>query len=188
MRSLEEWTKYLEQQEQSVERSREPEEAAPSMNPLPAMETAPSVRADPPKSVEQARPTPPNAQPPARTAPSGRTMSAADHSDAASVQEAVRMRKRLPKKPSSLPDGGQKEAAQGSYKGFKESREELLQRLLDPILSLEDAARVLDVCPTTVRRYTNKGLLKHIRTAGNQRRFYLSDVLALLKARTPGAE
>ena len=62
----------------------------------------------------------------------------------------------------------------------KETREELLARLLDPVLTLDEAAQVLNVCPTTVRRYTNRGLLEHHRTVGNQRRFRLSHVLALL--------
>ena len=75
------------------------------------------------------------------------------------------------------------EVAQNSYKTFKESRSELIQRLLDPPITLEEAARVLDVCPTTVRRYTNRGMLRHFRTAGNQRRFRLSDVLTFMETR-----
>lgn len=75
------------------------------------------------------------------------------------------------------------EVAQNSYKAFRESRSELIQRLLDPQISLEEAARVLNVCPTTVRRYTNRGVLKHYRTAGNQRRFRLSDVLTFMETR-----
>ena len=73
------------------------------------------------------------------------------------------------------------EIAQNSYKAFKETRDELIQRLLDPTISLEEAARMLNVCPTTVRRYTNRGALKHYRTAGNQRRFKLSDVLLFME-------
>jgi excisionase family DNA binding protein len=65
-------------------------------------------------------------------------------------------------------------------RGRQETREELLRRLLDPVLSLEEAAQVLGVCTTTVRRYTNRGLLKHHRTSGNQRRFKLSDVLSFM--------
>lgn len=64
----------------------------------------------------------------------------------------------------------------------KETREELLARLLDPELTLEEAAQVLNVCPTTVRRYTNRGILPHFRTMGNQRRFRLSQVLAFLES------
>ena len=73
------------------------------------------------------------------------------------------------------------EVAQNSYKAFKEGRGDMIQRLLDPQLTLEEAARILNVCPTTVRRYTNRGALKHLRTAGNQRRFRLSDVLAFME-------
>lgn len=63
------------------------------------------------------------------------------------------------------------------YRGeFKESRNELIRRLLDPQLSLEETSRLLGVCPATVRRYTNRGWLKHHRTQGGQRRFRLSDI------------
>ena len=80
---------------------------------------------------------------------------------------------------------GQDDAVQGSYKRqFKESRLALIERLLDPTLSLEDTARLLNVCPTTVRRYTNRGLLRHQRTAGDQRRFKLSDVLSFMEAQS----
>jgi excisionase family DNA binding protein len=78
---------------------------------------------------------------------------------------------------------GQDDAVQNSYKRqFKESRLALIERLLDPTLSLEDTARLLNVCPTTVRRYTNRGLIRHQRTAGDQRRFKLSDVLSFMEA------
>lgn len=64
------------------------------------------------------------------------------------------------------------------YRGeFKESRQELVKRLLDPELSLEETSRLLGVCPATVRRYTNRDWLKHHRTIGGQRRFRLSDVV-----------
>ena len=64
------------------------------------------------------------------------------------------------------------------YRGdFKETREELVQRLLDPELSLEEASRLLGVCPATVRRYTNRGWLTHHRTQGGQRRFRLTDIV-----------
>ena len=60
----------------------------------------------------------------------------------------------------------------------EETREELLRRLVDPTLTLEETACILEVCPTTVRRYTNRGILPHERSTGNQRRFKLSSVLA----------
>lgn len=64
---------------------------------------------------------------------------------------------------------------------FKESREELIRRLVDPELNLEDTARLLGVCPATVRRYTNRGWLPHHRTNGNQRRFRLSGIVAFVE-------
>lgn len=64
------------------------------------------------------------------------------------------------------------------YQGeFKESREDLIRRLLDPELTLEETSRLLGVCPATVRRYTNRGWLIHHRTKGGQRRFRLSGVV-----------
>jgi excisionase family DNA binding protein len=60
---------------------------------------------------------------------------------------------------------------------FGESREDLIRRLVDPELSLEETARLLGVCPATVRRYTNCGWLRHHRTRGNQRRFRLSGLV-----------
>jgi len=68
------------------------------------------------------------------------------------------------------------------YEGeFKESRQDLIRRLLDPEVSLEEASRLLGVCPATVRRYTNRGWLNHHRTAGGQRRFRLSDIVKFVE-------
>jgi excisionase family DNA binding protein len=67
-----------------------------------------------------------------------------------------------------------------------ETREELLSRLLDPVLTLEETALLLNVCPTTVRRYTNRGILPHERSKGNQRRFKFSSVQAILEANQSG--
>ncbi|MFN3689740.1 MAG: helix-turn-helix domain-containing protein [Fimbriimonadales bacterium] len=66
-------------------------------------------------------------------------------------------------------------------RGRDESREELIARLTDPVLTLEETARLLGVCPATVRRYTNRGWLRCFRTEGNQRRFKLSDIVAFLE-------
>jgi len=60
---------------------------------------------------------------------------------------------------------------------------ERLQQLADPVLTLEETALLLGVCSATVRRYTNSGRLAHHRTAGNQRRFRLSDVLVFMEKR-----
>ena len=128
MRSLQDWMKYIDQQEQTVQEG-------------PVAEQAVAAREIPLEDV----PFPPRAD-----------------------------------SPSAAVQGPQPPKTSG--KANEETREQLLQRLLDPMVSLEEAAKLLDVCPTTVRRYTNKGLLKHHRTAGNQRRFKLSDVLSFLEA------
>jgi excisionase family DNA binding protein len=70
----------------------------------------------------------------------------------------------------------------------RETREILLRRLLDPTLTLEETALLLGVCPTTVRRYTNRGVLACYRTPGNQRRFHLTDILDFMERQsTPRA-
>ncbi len=97
--------------------------------------------------------------------------------------------KRVPKHVRLLVELGDDEVTQKYYdRQFKESRQELVERLLNPSLTLEDTARLLGVCPTTVRRYTERGLLNHYRTPGNQRRFRLSDVIAFLEARQQAQE
>jgi excisionase family DNA binding protein len=65
----------------------------------------------------------------------------------------------------------------------KLDREELIDKLLDPVISLEEASTLIGVCKTTVRRYTNKGELECLRTPGSQRRFKLSQVLEFVKKR-----
>lgn len=61
------------------------------------------------------------------------------------------------------------------------SRKETFEKITNPELTLEETARLLGVCPTTVRRYTNRGWLRHHRTQGNQRRFRLSDITDFLE-------
>jgi excisionase family DNA binding protein len=161
MRSLQDWMKYLEQQEQSVKET--------PAEPLLEQEiTGPEITLD---DV----PYPPKADSPMVT-----SVTPVDDADpsATAVEEAVRIRKKPTPKPAVRPP----KAVAKPRRETKESREQLLQRLLDPMVSLEEAAKLLEVCPTTVRRYTNKGLLKHYRTAGNQRRFKLSDILGFLES------
>ncbi len=163
MRSLQDWMKYLEEQEQSLQDVAEGDGSRGRQTP------------DEPEQTEQvAQPT--KIEPPPAAKPD-----AARPVEPAPVQPAAPPRKK-PAPRRTTPAAGRREVPQNSYKPFKETREELLQRLLDPMITLEEAARILNVCPTTVRRYTNRGLLKHFRTAGNQRRFRLSDVLAFLEA------
>lgn len=88
----------------------------------------------------------------------------------------------LPSRLQELLLAPERETTQRYYsRPFKETRAELVRRLLDPPLTLEETARLLNVCPMTVRRHTNRGTLPHFRTAGGQRRFRLSDVLAFVE-------
>ena len=75
---------------------------------------------------------------------------------------------------------------QGRRRRPAETREQLVGRLLDPTLTLQETALLLGVCPTTVRRYTNRGALQCFRTPGNQRRFKLADVLEFMERREQG--
>lgn len=80
------------------------------------------------------------------------------------------------------------EEKQGRRRRPAETREQLVGRLLDPTLTLQETALLLGVCPTTVRRYTNRGALQCFRTPGNQRRFKLADVLEFMERREEGEE
>ena len=62
-----------------------------------------------------------------------------------------------------------------------ESRQELLERLRNPQLSLHEVSILLRVCRATVRRYADSGHLPCSRTPGGQRRFFLKDVEAFYK-------
>jgi excisionase family DNA binding protein len=79
-------------------------------------------------------------------------------------------------------DPSEQEAAQRQRRADTKSREEILERLVNPTLTLEEAAKVMGVCKATVRRYTAKGILPHYRTPGNQRRFKLNDILSFLES------
>jgi excisionase family DNA binding protein len=130
-------------------------------------------------------PVVPPASSPGETAAGEQSASGADVKPPASgtgIEEAALIRERLPEHMAMLLRIPTNEVAQNSYKSpFRETREDLIGRLLDPQLTLEEAARVLGVCPTTVRRYTNRGMLHCHRTPGNQRRFRMSDVLQFLE-------
>lgn len=162
--------------------ARQPDQAAA---PRPAKDStseqkaqaAPAAPAAPPKP-EASRPDDPRAgsDAPKPVAPAPATTT-------------TKPRRKVARRATALSEIEAREVAQNSYKrSFEESREDLVQRLVDPILSLEDTARLLGVCPTTVRRYTNRGLLACLRTVGNQRRFRLSDVVAFMKAQSPEQE
>ncbi len=75
---------------------------------------------------------------------------------------------------------GPRARGRGGRRPITESREEIIRRLLDPELSLHEAAAVLNLSKATVRRYTDQGKLMCLRTEGGQRRFRLSALLGFL--------
>jgi len=79
--------------------------------------------------------------------------------------------------------GAELEKARRKKKSPRKTRENLIENLLDPIITLDEAAVILNVCKTTVRRYTNANKIECLRTPGNQRRFRLSTVLEFLEDR-----
>ncbi len=82
---------------------------------------------------------------------------------------------------SALPmELGPLERRRGGRRPITETREEIIRRLLDPELTLHEAAAVLDISKATVRRYTDQGKLVCLRTTGGQRRFRLSALLIFL--------
>jgi excisionase family DNA binding protein len=99
-----------------------------------------------------------------------------------SDSDAARLWEALPRQIQVLGTMARLEPATGP-RTFEETREQLIQRLADPTLTLEETARLLDVCSATVRRYANRGHLPHHRTVGQQRRFRLSDVVLFLERR-----
>ena len=112
------------------------------------------------------------------SAPRPRMQSAKDGSEVAAIDpELAEMMANLPKNLEFLAKFFDDEVTSHYYsREFGESRQELIRKLVDPELSLEQVSRLLGVCPATVRRYTNRGWLEHHRTKGGQRRFRLSSV------------
>ncbi len=101
------------------------------------------------------------------------------------VARAVALRRRIRGmvQQSTLPmELGPLERRRGGRRPITETREETIRRLLDPELTLHEAAAVLNLSKATVRRYTDRGKLVCLRTDGGQRRFHLSVLLAFLDA------
>ncbi len=101
------------------------------------------------------------------------------------LQAIVGRQRRLPIEIEEA-DGAEAKEREKAGGRLTETREQLIQRLLDPTLTLQETATLLGVCTTTVRRYTNRGVLRCFRTPGNQRRFRLSDVLDFMEHRQEG--
>ena len=197
MRSLDNYQRYIKQKEDAASEATNGEKNGAAAVPAPPAKTAPLKAADAtryvlrggvtvPVSDADAPPFPIEEVVPSRT-PEPKTVVP----DAAGVPEdapenlPASLWERLPRHIqllAQIPAPLEEEVAQKYYtRDFRETRKQLIERLLDPPLTLEDTARVLGVCPATVRRYTNKGILLHQRTVGQQRRFRLSDVLLFLE-------
>lgn len=101
--------------------------------------------------------------------------------DAEAHAEAVRRRLRAGLDQGALPmELGPRARGRGGRRPITESREEIIRRLLDPELTLHEAAAVLNLSKATIRRYTDQGKVPCLRTEGGQRRFRLSALLAFL--------
>ncbi|MHB8731166.1 MAG: helix-turn-helix domain-containing protein [bacterium] len=85
-----------------------------------------------------------------------------------------------PDQPTLPMELGPRGRGRGGRRPITESREEIIRRLLDPEISLHEAAAVLNLSKATVRRYTDQGKLACLRTEGGQRRFRLSALLGFL--------
>jgi len=195
MRTIHDWLQYVEDTKRSA---REGERTAPAAPSGPSKPPAPP-KSEPPGPVSTPRKgTPPVAErqvpPPVKVGSNARKLPA-------SVRpiEAERPAARPPRKaqsparikqlmasvdaalqiPLPLPTPARPSAAGGRRRrsSFSESRESLINRLVDPELRLREVAVLLSVCPATIRRYANRGVLPYHRTGGNQRRFRLSDVV-----------
>jgi excisionase family DNA binding protein len=105
--------------------------------------------------------------------------------DAAVRADAVRRRLGAGPDQRALPlELGPRARGRGGRRPITESREEIIRRVLDPELSLHEAAAVLNLSKATVRRYTDHGKLPCLRTEGGQRRFRLSALLVFLDDQT----
>lgn len=105
--------------------------------------------------------------------------------DAATRADALRRRLGAGPDQRALPmELGPRSRGRGGRRPITESREEIIRRLLDPELSLHEAAAVLNLSKATVRRYTDHGKLPCLRTEGGQRRFRLSALLVFLDDQT----
>lgn len=188
MRTLQEWMQYMEERKRDVReadaqaKKREPAGAAAGAGQTATAQSEPGAPESPSARRVVAAPTSGRGTAPIPTGLQGRPYGG---SLARGVEHARdQMRRALHARqagqaelPLGLPPT---EGARGTRRSADETRDDLIERLLDPELTLQETAKLLNVCPTTVRRYTNRGVLNHFRTPGNQRRFRLSDVLEFM--------
>lgn len=168
MKSLQEWYRYLEEQARRAAAVRDPADGGDA----PARDRPHARRQAAPADPGAGARVPASAAPPDQ-APDGAVPGLRARARTVSVIRQERLAITLPAIPPPRRRGGRRP--------LTESREEIIRRLLDPELSLHEAAAILNVSKATIRRYTGSGKLACIRTAGGQRRFRLSDLLAFLE-------
>ena len=199
MRTIHDWLKYVEHSKRHVGRgdgsappaagptqpsaprgpaTREPSVGSARQAPPPERQVPPPVRVK-----REAQTLPPSVRPIEAEQPApqrklrGRESQERVKELMASLDTALQTRLPLPSTAKEAPPRRRKRSS------FSESRDGLLRRLIDPELRLREVALLLSVCPATVRRYANRGVLTAHRTAGNQRRFRLSEVVDFVHAR-----
>ncbi len=176
--TLRDWYQYLEKQMRVS--LREEQRAAPGPDGQPVNPTrSPDPRPSPTDGLSSQGGDGPQAGD--LRSPNG----APDQAHPAVQAAALRRRIRAAVQQSPLPmELGPAQRRRGGRKPITETREEIIRRLLDPELTLYEAAAVLDLSRATVRRYTDQGRLGCLRTGGGQRRFRLSVLLAFLDRQT----
>jgi len=162
---MHEWLKYREQQVKKAERQPPAEEQKDESGP--AADERPAPLSEVGEDIERY---------------SEAQRIAAEVSERANEAQSTRLQALLARQ-QRLPLEVELSAAPPSENRARaaESREQLIERLLDPTLTLSETATLLGVCPTTVRRYTKRGVLNCFRTPGNQRRFKLADVINFME-------
>lgn len=63
-----------------------------------------------------------------------------------------------------------------------------MDRIKERLLSPGEAARMFGVNPKTITRWADKGMIRSTRTLGGHRRFYYTDILRLMSAKTTHAK
>ena len=121
------------------------------------------------------RPAPPSASPPGARA-SASLPSASISS--ASISRATTRKSKVANGENAIHAG---DDAKKRVRLKPETREQLLERLRNPPLSLHETSILLRVSRATVRRYADAGRLPCLRTPGGQRRFALRDIEAFYR-------
>jgi excisionase family DNA binding protein len=204
MRTIRDWLKYVEESKRPAREGERPAPSAirppaqPPVPPRPPVSEHPTpARKETPTTPERQVPPPVKVRKGEQSLPSSVRPIGAEPSEpkrkGSKPQSPERMKQLMASIDSALqtslplPTPPRESAARRRKRSpFSEARESLIRRLVDPELKLREVALLLNVCPTTVRRYANRGSLTSHRTGGNQRRFRLSDVVDFLHTRRTG--